>query len=87
MCSWYGQCIYMRYKNVMTGNISTEALSFNGDRSVKDAVRIAGPSDDKEQVKISSWEMSVPDAEINDRIDSNIDSVKIIKDAIPVSGE
>ena len=79
--------IYMRYKNLTTGNITAETLSFNGDRAVKDAIRIAGPSDEKEQVKISSWEMTVPDAEMNDEIESNIDSVKIIKDAIPVSGE
>lgn len=79
--------IHIRYRNVMAGRISGEVLSFNGGRAVKDAVRIAGPPDEREQVAISSWEMTVPDAETRDEPDSNINSVKIIKDAIPLSGE
>lgn len=78
--------VYVRYNSMTAGNISVDLFSSGDNATVKDAVRVVDPSKPAEQVKISSWEMTVPVAE-NDEKELNIDSSKIIKDAIPVSGE
>ena len=78
--------VYTRYRNMTAGLISADFSSSGGNTAVKDAVRIADPAMSTEQIKISSWDMNIPAAE-NDDKDSNYDTSKIIKDAIPVSGQ